>query len=219
MLLVPLAINAQQKLHEIGVFVGTAYYMGDLNQSKLFYSVQPAVSILYKIDFNSRYSLRFNGTIASLSGSDADSDNGYQQQRNHSFNIKITEFSTLLEFNFLPYKPASKFEYFSPYITLGLGVMIMPPEEGSIPVNPVIPFGLGFKFAIHKRLGIAAEWTYRKTFTDYIDQLPQQTYTENVAFNNKQRTYGNSKDWYSFAGITLTYKFALGSNKCRAYGI
>lgn len=213
----PLISNAQQKLHEIGVFAGVGYYMGDLNQSKLFYSAQPAFSLVYKLDLNSRYALRFNGMFASLSGNDANSNNGYQQQRNHSFNIGITEFDALLEFNFLPYKPDSRSEFFSPFITIGLGAMIMPVEEGSIPVNPVIPFGVGLKYAFTKKLGIAAEWTYRKTFTDYIDQLPKQTFTESATFNNKQSTYTSSKDWYSFAGITLTYKFALGSSKCPAY--
>ncbi len=34
---------------------------------------------------------------------------------------------------------------------------------------------------------------------------------------NKQLTNNQNKDWYSFAGITLTYKFALGNEKCHAY--
>ncbi len=214
-LLLSIGVNAQNKFHEIGGFIGAGYYMGELNQSKIMYNPQPAFSIIYKVDFNSRYALRFSGTYAKLSGNDANSNNEYQIQRNHSFDISITEFSTSLEFNFLPYKPASRFEYFSPYISIGLGVLLMPSEKGNI--HPIIPFGFGFKYAINKKLGIAAEWSYRKTFTDYIDQLPQQEYTEIANIDNKQRTYSNSKDWYSFAGITLTYKFAFGSSECPAY--
>jgi len=216
-LLIPLFSNAQKQLHEIGIFAGAAYYMGDVNQSKLFYASQPAFGLVYKIDFSSRYALKISGTYASLKGNDANFDNGYQIQRNHSFAISIMELATLLEFNFLPYKPDSRFEYFSPYVTLGLGAMIMPVEEGAIPVNPVIPFGIGVKYAITKRLGISADWTYRKTFTDYIDQLPKQTFTSSATFENKQTNYESAKDWYSFAGITLTYKFAFGSSKCPAY--
>jgi hypothetical protein len=207
-----------QKLHEIGVFVGAGYYLGEINQSTLFKSPQPAISILYKVDFSERYALRISGTYAKFSGSDAGSTNGYQLDRNHSFNISASEFAALLEFNFLPYKPASRFEYFSPYVALGTGVLLIPAEEGKLPIHPIIPFGVGFKYAFNKRFGIAAEWTFRKTFTDFIDQLPEQEYTEVPVIENKQRTYGNSKDWYSFAGITLTYKFALGSGKCPAYG-
>ncbi len=215
-----LSINtiAQQKLHEIGVFAGVGYYLGEVNQSQLFKSPQPAISVLYKLDFNSRYALRISGSYAKLKGSDANADNAYQVERNHSFNISISEFAAMLEFNFLPYKPASRFEYFSPYIALGAGVMVMPSEEGQLPLHPVIPFGVGIKYAFNKRFGIAAEWTFRKTFTDYVDQLPKQEYTETPTVENKQRTYANSKDWYSFAGITLTYKFAFGKGKCPAYG-
>jgi hypothetical protein len=214
----PLWANAQRKMHEVGLFGGVSYYMGDLNQRKLFYSVEPTFSFIYKLNLNPRYVLRFNATLSSLSGSDADSENGYQIQRNHSFDIPLKEISTLFEFNFLPYKAESLYEYFSPYIVVGLGFMIYPAEEGKIPVQPIIPFGVGMKYAINSRLGIAAEWTYKKTFTDYLDQLPGDSYTNIPGIDNKQRSYSSSKDWYSFAGISLTYKFALGSIKCPAYG-
>ncbi len=216
--MIPLTLNAQRKSHEVGLFGGVAYYMGDLNQRKLFYSIEPSLSFIYKLNLNPRYALRFNATLASLSGSDTKSDNGYQLQRNHSFNIPLTEFAALFEFNFLPYKPESRYEYFSPYIVIGLGVMIFPTDKETIPVQPVIPFGIGMKYAINRRLGVAAEWSYRKTFTDYLDQLPPDTYTETASLDNKQTSYSSSKDWYSFAGISFTYKFALGSSKCPAYG-
>ncbi len=216
MLSVKVAVKSQ--FHEIGIFVGTGYYLGELNQSTLFKNPQPAISLLYKVDFSERYALRISGTYAKFTGSDAGSENGYQLARNHSFSISASEFAAMLEFNFLPYKPASRFEYFSPYITLGTGILLMPSEEGKLPIHPIIPFGIGFKYAFTKRFGVAAEWTLRKTFTDFIDQLPDQEYTEIPTIENKQRTYDNSKDWYSFAGITLTYKFAFGSGKCPAYG-
>jgi hypothetical protein len=218
LIIIPLNTNAQRKVHEIGLFGGVSYYMGDLNQTKLFYSVEPTFSFIYRFNVNSRYSFRFNATLSALSGNDADSDNGYQQQRNHSFSIPLSEFAALFEFNFLPYKPESQYEYFSPYIVTGLGAMIYPAEEGTIPVLPLIPFGVGIKYAINSRFGVAAEWTYRKTFTDYIDQLPADSYSETPGIDNKQRSYSSSKDWYSFAGISFTYKFALGSSKCPAYG-
>lgn len=213
-----LYVNGQGKLHEIGIFAGTSYYMGELNQSKIFYEPSIALSALYKINFNDRYALRMSASYAQLQGDDAKAANKYPQMRDHRFNINISEFSTILEFSFLPYKPHSRFEYFSPYISLGIGIMLMPSEEGKIPIHPVIPFGIGFKYALTQRIGIAAEWTYRKTFTDYIDQIPQQKYSKTLSIENKQITNNKNKDWYSFAGITLTYKFALGNSKCRAYG-
>jgi hypothetical protein len=215
--LLPVSLLAQYQKHELGIFGGVSYYMGDINPTKVFYSVKPAFGLVYKLDLSSRYALRINATYGTLSGSDSKSDNGYQQTRNHSFSSQITEFAAMFEFNFFPYKPENRYEFISPYITLGLGAAIMPVEDNTIPVKPVIPFGIGLKYAINSRLGLSGEWTYRKTFTDYIDQLPDDNYTQTPNPDNKQRSYKASKDWYSFAGISLTYKFALGSIKCPAY--
>ncbi len=211
-------MSGQGMLHEIGAFVGTSYYMGEINQNKIFYKPSIALSVIYKINLNPRYAIRINAAYAQLQGNDADSKHRYQLTRDSKFDISISEFSTLVEFNFLPYKPSSRYEFFSPYLTLGVGMLVMPSEEGKIPLHPVIPFGIGFKYALNSRIGMAFEWTYRKTFTDYIDQLPKQEYSEIPNIENKQRTNNENKDWYSFAGITLTYKFVLGNTKCRAYG-
>lgn len=209
-------ILAQPKRHEIGAFIGTAYYMGDLNNSKLFYMPSPAFGILYRYDINSRYALKLTGTYATLRGDDSKSENTYQKQRAHSFSTRITEVSPMIEFNFLPFYAASRQEYYSLYVTAGVGILFMQ-SPSSFPIHPVIPFGLGFKYGVNKRIVIAAEWTYRKTFTDYIDQLPPDEYGTSGGSTVKQRSYDNSKDWYSFAGITFTYKFALGSTSCPAY--
>jgi hypothetical protein len=215
-LIFPIAFFAQKKDHEIGVFGGVSYYMGDINQQKLFYSVSPAFGIIYKLNLNPRYAFRLSGTYCSLRGSDSDFA-GYQLTRNHSFNTKLAEIATLFEFNFFPYKPDSRYEFISPYIFIGVGAITLPTPNSSLPIKPVIPFGIGVKYAFNSKIGIAAEWTYRKTFTDYLDQLPNDVYTQTATFANKQRSISASKDWYSFAGISLTYKFALGSSKCPAY--
>jgi hypothetical protein len=217
LLILPLSLFSQKKVHELGVLGGVSYYMGDINPRKIFHEVEPAFGLVYRLDLNSRYALRFSGLFGSLRGSDASSDSRYQITRNHSFNIRTSEFASMFEFHFFSYKPDSKYEFITPYVAIGLGVVIIPGQENSFPVKPVIPFGIGCKYAFNKRIGIAAEWTYRKTFSDYIDQLPNDEYTQTASFENKQRSFLGSKDWYSFAGISLTYKFAIGSSKCPAY--
>jgi opacity protein-like surface antigen len=216
-ILIPVSLQSQNLRHELGFIGGVSYYMGDVNPTKLFYSVGPSFGGIYRFDLNSRYALRFSGTHSKVSGSDSKSKNGYQQTRNHSFSSQITEFAGMLEFNFFSYRPETRYEFISPYVTVGIGAALMPVEEGSFPLKTVFPFGIGLKYAINHRLGITAEWTYRKTLTDYLDQLPDDNYSQIPSIDNKQRSYHSSKDWYSFAGISLTYKFALGSIKCPAY--
>ena len=108
--------------------------------------------------------------------------------------------------------------------------------EGRKPYSNVsiaIPFGLGVKFSLAKNLGMTLFWEMHKTFNDYLDDVSQTYYLDgqNINPDNPEEVLsdpslnhqpgmerGNPKnqDWYSFTGLTLTYKFKLhGSRKCR----
>jgi hypothetical protein len=100
-----------------------------------------------------------------------------------------------------------------------------------------IPFGIGAKINLTKVIGISFEWGMRKTFTDYLDDV-SKTYYDPVAlatargglaasasdpsigtdsgYSNTGRQRGNptTKDWYSFAGITLTVKLTGKLDPC-----
>lgn len=99
-----------------------------------------------------------------------------------------------------------------------------------------LPFGVGVKFNTAKRIGINLEWGLRKTYTDYLDdvsgkyidpslilsekgyvaaQLSDKSITQEGG-NNAGRQRGNSftKDWYSFAGIFITYRLNNRENAC-----
>jgi hypothetical protein len=102
-----------------------------------------------------------------------------------------------------------------------------------------IPFGMGFKFHAFGRLGVSIEWGMRKTYTDYLDDVSTSYVEQDILFankgldaalfadrsivnpgdSNKNRQRGNSttNDWYSFAGITLSYKLSSGKSQCAAY--
>ncbi|MBE0637885.1 MAG: hypothetical protein IH598_05145 [Bacteroidales bacterium] len=91
-------------------------------------------------------------------------------------------------------------------------------------------FGFGFKYSLTNRLGMTAEWGMRKTFTDYLDDIsgnyyvdfnqlsPDEIRTRQVLSDpspikhqpGMQRGNPQNNDWYSFAGITLIYRFTIG---------
>jgi hypothetical protein len=92
-------------------------------------------------------------------------------------------------------------------------------------------FGVGVKYSVNDRLGLGLEWGLRKTFTDYIDDVSTQYYidysevtspgdiTAKVQLSDPstvkhepgmQRGNPQNNDWYSFAGVTITYRFRLG---------
>ncbi|OIO99194.1 MAG: hypothetical protein AUJ97_09180 [Bacteroidetes bacterium CG2_30_32_10] len=100
-------------------------------------------------------------------------------------------------------------------------------------INFSIPFGLGFKKNIGKYVSFGLEWGLRKTFTDYIDDVSSQYVDPSVlssenrpisatladrsgTTNNIGMQRGNSytKDWYSYAGMIVTFKIN-DKKKCK----
>ena len=103
-----------------------------------------------------------------------------------------------------------------------------------------IPFGLGVKFSISDYVCLGVEWGFRKTFTDYIDDISKNYVEHGTMINwagelaaaaadrtheldgyedfyhshNLSRGNPQTKDWYNFFGITLTTKLASKSSKC-----
>lgn len=131
--------------------------------------------------------------------------------RGLSFQTDITELSFLAELNFFPYFVGSKRNTWTPYIFAGAGLYLYestpisggpklknlgtegqgyegrPAPYGKIGFS--IPFGLGFKFSLGKRLGLGIEWGMRKTFNDYIDDISGTYYKDLYGFNPDEGIY------------------------------
>ena len=206
---------------ELGLFGGTAYYVGELNpSSQVINKVRPAVGFFYRKNLNYRYSLRVGVNYAQLSATDQFSATEFSKFRQLSFSSNLIEGYTTLEFNFLPYQINNHItSKYTPYVFIGVAVFSSSPEventNGSaintseLIVTPSIPFGVGVKFNLVQNLGLALEWNMHKTYTDEIDGLPQ-TYAGGYQLSNS-----NNNDWYSFLGITLNYKFLTEKDHCR----
>ncbi|UTW65060.1 hypothetical protein KFE94_10245 [bacterium SCSIO 12643] len=182
-----------QKYGEVGLFVGSSYYWGDV-YSSVTKNSHLAVGLNYRQNFNSRWAWNFLFRSASISGDDQNSDMAFEQQRNLSFESNILEFGSTVEFNFLdfkPYKPQSYFQevdVFTPYVFAGLSIFyhnpkaelagnlyeLKPFETEGVSYSRVVmamPFGFGMKFRLSDRflLGVSSE--FRLTFTDYLDDV------------------------------------------------
>jgi len=194
-------VNAQR--NEIGLMLGTTYYLGDLNPSKQFLLTKPAIGILYRYNFSTRWALKIDGIYGTVAGDDAVAK--FNVDRNLSFKSPIFEFSPQLELNFLNYMTGNtKKDYFTPYIFAGISVFAFKPKaefngtwydlqplgtEGQGTslygtqryslVNIAFPFGLGVKYSIGKSVCVGAEWGMRKTTTDYLDDV-STTYADPV---------------------------------------
>ena len=96
-------ISAQHKT-DLGLFLGGSSYVGDINPDRQFYKPRPAAGLLWRFNINKRFALRLNSTYVMLSGNTKDFPNQVLPYRpDASFSTNLLDFSSQLEFNFLPY--------------------------------------------------------------------------------------------------------------------
>ena len=185
-----IAVSTQAQDWEYGIRLGGSNYHGDLAYNIVPKETHPAFGMHMRYNFNPYWSYRLalmNGTI---SGSDANFDD--YRLRNMHFQNNIWEFSNVFEFNFLPFGSRILSEDFSSYAMLGVAVFRHTPKAefqgemrnlrklytegqsnkeqyGAIQMS--IPFGGGIKYNINKNLVVGWELGWRKTFTDYLDDV------------------------------------------------
>lgn len=252
-------VKAQRS--ELGILLGTSFYLGDLNPSTPFGMTQPAGGLIYRYNFNFRWSLKMDVLFGILKGDD-NITNTPQADRNLSFRSYLLEFSPQAEFNFLKYQTGHHKYKFTPYLFAGLSLFYFNPQalydgkwyslqplgtEGqgttAYPekktyslISVGIPFGLGIKYSPSKAINFGLEWGMRKTFTDYIDDVSTTYADANVLLLQKsqiaaelsdrsvtkhepgvQRGDSNHNDWYSFLGLTMTFRLDFSDKNCAAY--
>ncbi|MCQ2606524.1 MAG: DUF6089 family protein [Bacteroidales bacterium] len=207
-------IFAQRRDVDFGLLLGTAQYNGDVNMTKAYTSPQLAAEFMFRKNFNPHYSLRLNLAVGTLKANDENFKYKYQQLRDYYFDdTKLMEFSGMVEFNFFEVTTNKKEKNFSPYTVFGLGIIYN--ENIPLKESLTIPMGLGLKYKIHPRLELRTEWTFRKTYTDKLDQL---AYQANDGFlQYKQISFKKTKDWFSILGISLLFNFSDEKIPCPIY--
>jgi hypothetical protein len=253
--------KASAQKHEIGAFFGSSYYLGDLNPERHFAMPGIGMGALYRYNFNQHLSARANGFFGRVAGSDAVVK--FDPVRNLQFRSNVMELSIQGEVNFLPFIAGDLTTLFTPFIfggggftgfnpqaelegrwydlqplkTEGQGSELYPEREPYSLFTSNILFGVGVKFNITRTVTGGFEWGFRRTGTDYMDDI-STTYPDAGVFGNNtlalqlfdrslenryenqnfQRGNPNSKDWYSFAGFVLTIRFKDNSRyRCPAY--
>ena len=234
---------------ETGIYGGGSYYLGDLNPGKHFMNYGIAYGVLVRYVIDDRWAVKASVYRGQVSGNSAQSR--YMPERDLSFSSPVTDFSAVAEFNFFDFYVGSRKNWITPYIYAGFSFFLFNPQSGGTNLRELgtegqnigyegrkpyktysfgIPFGLGVKISLARRLGLAVFWEMHKTFTDYIDDVSKTYYLYGPTINKDDpsqylsdptRSYtqgmqrGNSRtnDWYSFSGITLTYKFNIITRK------
>jgi hypothetical protein len=206
-LYITISVNGQRN-SDFGVFGGVSSYIGDINPGRLLYAPLPAGGVFYRYNLHPRQSLRASFIYGGLRGNDLDFNNSFQRARAASFSGTVGEFAVQFEFNFFPYSTEGKRWNYTPYFAAGGGIAFI--NTQAYTYVPVIPFSFGFKINIYKNIGLEAEYGFRKTFYDNFDGLKDL-----VAPSDYGWLHNN--DWYTFTGISVTWKIYSKLAGCPAY--
>lgn len=207
---------------EIGIFGGASYYLGDLNPRGHFSLSKPAVGVFFRYSTHYRYAFRFGFNYGSVAGDDSKSKELDQLERNLKFRSKIYDLHALAEFNFVDYRIGNEKHRFTMFIFAGIGGFHFNPEgdrgQGFQSLTVVtknyprfqinIPYGVGFKWHLTDIIGLGVEWSPRKLFTDYLDDVSGE-YADGFMRGNPR-----TKDWYFFYGFTLSIKLPTPNKPC-----
>jgi len=207
--------HGQQSV-DVGFFGGAGTYFGDMSKTDWQKSINPAYGAFMRFNFNPRYALRFN-VLNGLVGAE-----GNFESIPWTFDKNVLDISLQFEFNYFKYIVGDKEKPYSTYIFGGVGMQTYSYIIDDIPgseISPTIPFGLGFKFNLSKRIGLGLEAGLRKTFSDKLDNLDDpfsypinDTNGVKIAQINYTDQYHNN-DWTAYTGIHLVYKLFYGNKE------
>jgi hypothetical protein len=237
---------------QIGLQFGGSNYHGDLANEIVPGETHLMAGIFVKRNMSSHFATSLQFSYGKISGTDENFDN--YAWRNLSFYSSVFELSFLTEFNFQPYGVNVLDKRFTPYLFTGFSLFAFNPKadyngeeqvlrdlgtEGQLLdggpkkyklIQPAIPMGMGIKYNLTHHLEIGFRVGFRKTFTDYLDDVsteyPDFTVLSDQAGNasawlshreiengfspvneGTMRGDPNLKDWYLFGGITIAYRF------------
>lgn len=236
---------------ELGLTYGESHYNGDL--SKSFFQVvnmHQAIGGFVRYQRTRYWAYRLSFIKGTLSASDAN-NKASLRYRNLSFTSPLQEFSFLVESHIPEFSVCQNFNW-TGYVFAGLSVFKFRPsnqygdlqslrtEGQGTSSNPntkpykltqvAIPFGIGAKFVPLRPIVIGAEIGFRKTFTDYIDDVSTRYPDAQILANEVSQNavaasfsgYGGTnpqskksaqrgspqfKDAYCIAQLTFSYCF------------
>ncbi len=193
--------HAQQWLGstEIGFTAGGMNYIGDLNGQSMLGTVNLALGGYVRYNFDERWSMRFDMDYGHLEGGNPDvierrnlSFRSYlfegslraefnffpYSMRDDHFRWSPYLFGGLGFFAFNPkayytdpLSGESGWYELQPLGTEGQGTPLAPDRTRYVLKQLSMPFGVGFKYRVSKSFSFSAEYGFRKTWTDYLDDV------------------------------------------------
>ncbi len=203
-----LPVHAQLSLgqHELGLTAGGMNYIGDLNNQSIFGTVNLAAGGFYRLNFDERWSMRADIDYGHVEGGNPDyiarrnlSFRSYIFEASLRVEFNFFPFSMREDhwiwtpyifggIGFFAFNPKAYFTdplsgesgwyALQPLGTEGQGSMLTPDRTPYNLIQLSMPFGIGIKYHTSKSVTLSAEYGFRKSWTDYIDDV-STTYVDN----------------------------------------
>ena len=203
--------NAQEDYRfDIGGGIGMTGYLGDANTANLYQNPSWDVELLFRYIANPRWAFKSNFYVGGLRGNSAQMTNVFPSGETYKFSTTFFEIGEMAEFNFFNYGMGERYrklKRFSPYITGGVSLTVWS-VGGATTAGFTLPFGVGAKFKINRRLNLGAEFLMKKVFSDRLDG-PQLADPMGI-----KSAFAKNTDWYSTLTITRSYEFSKRCQTC-----
>ncbi len=213
----------------VGLETGTLVYQGDLvpNIAGSFRNSKLLFGINVSKQFLPHFGLKASLSRGQISADESIySDPAWRQLRAFQFQTPVTEFSTVLVFDFAD-QSLNQIKRLTPYLFAGIGVSFLKVNRDWSRINlaafdpkssiilglgidtlkntpkvlPVIPLGAGLRYAFNERWSLNTELGFRLTMSDYVDGFSKS---------------GNpvAKDFYYTLKLGISYRFVNNGIKC-----
>jgi hypothetical protein len=175
---------------------GSSTYYGDLCDDYSCMIFRPNFGIGYSYRYDKNFSFRAESNFYMLKSRDV------YKYRDFSFKSANVELYVGAIYDLFDYsKRFKKRRLFTPYLFGGIGLTYFNPRaqyqgkyysleplhtegHGYSRVTPILPFGVGVRMKFGKGFDGIAEAGYRKTFTDYMDDVSAHYYQPIASFSN-----------------------------------
>lgn len=254
--LIPFTATAQN--FHFSARLGLANYQGDLSVHSLSLSQAKLMgSIGAQYDVSEHLTARSYLTLASLKADDK-KGTASMQQRNLNFQTKLFDWELTAQYNLFSLND----HWWTPYVFAGVGLYHYNPYtkdtgnqkiflkplgtegEGFAPgvgnyklTGFSLPIGIGFNYALNEDMRIGLELGYRKTFTDYLDDVSNRYVDQATLLHARGQTAvdlawrgdevsaapypaggtirgnPNQKDGYYFIAVTYTVRYFFDKYK------
>lgn len=195
---------------DLGAGIGMSGYLGDANESNLLKHPGFAANIGGRYLFDSRWAVRAQLSMLTLSGNTADFSNVLPDGKQYSFKSTAYDLGFRGECNFFGYgigETYKRLRRWTPFLSVGIGMTMSSTPDGSFfALN--IPMGVGIKYKFNPRWNLIAEFSMTKVFGDKVDSA------ELTDLYGIKSSFLKNTDWYSSLTVGITYEFGARCVTC-----